>query len=75
MDVLDLVDVELKYNGKYFEFVCKLNENTWKAIDLKAHNDIIQVDTTDSFIIDENYKTERKDSNPEDKTIEMTATN
>ena len=54
---------------------CKLNENTWKAIDLKAHNDIIQVDTTDSFIIDENYQTERKNSNPEEKNIEMTEAN
>ena len=51
---------------------CKLNENTWKAIDRKAYNDVIQVDTTDSFIIDENYKIERKNSNEEDKTIEMT---
>ena len=51
---------------------CKLNENTWKAIDRKAYNDVIQVDTTDSFIIDENYKIERKNSNPDDKIIEMT---
>ena len=51
---------------------CELNENTWKAIDRKAYNDVIQVDTTDSFIIDENYKIERKNSNEEDKTIEMT---
>ena len=32
MDVLNIVDVELKYNGKYFEFVCKLNENNHKII-------------------------------------------
>ena len=51
---------------------CKLNENTWKAIDRKAYNDVIQVDTKDSFIIDENYKIERKNSNPDDKIIEMT---
>ena len=51
---------------------CKLNENTWKAIDRKAYNDVIQVDTTDSFIIDENYKIERKNSIEEDKTFEMT---
>ena len=55
---------------------CKLNENTWKAISRKANNDLIQVDTYDSFIIDENYRFERNSSNYliyVEKNIEMTS--
>ena len=54
---------------------CKLNENTWKAIARKANNDLIQVDATDSFIIDDNYKFDRKSTYLVDKNIEMTSTN
>ena len=54
---------------------CKLNENTWKAIARKAHNDLMLVDSTDSFIIDDNYKFDRKNTYFVDKNIEMTSTN
>ena len=32
MNVSDINEVELKYNGKYFEFVCRLNEDKYKII-------------------------------------------
>ena len=54
---------------------CKLNENTWKAIARKAHNDLMLVDSTDSFIIDDNYKLDRKSTYLVDKNREMTSTN
>ena len=34
---------------------CKLNENTWKAIDQKAYNDMKLEDTRDSFGYNEHY--------------------
>ena len=32
MYVSDINEVELKYNGKYFEFVCRLNDDKYKII-------------------------------------------
>ena len=52
---------------------CGLNENTWKAIDLKAHADVIGIDSTDSFAIDQNYKVERRVFSRVNSLIEMTS--
>ena len=32
MNISDINEVELKYNGKYFEFVCRLNKDNYKII-------------------------------------------
>ena len=38
MNVLDINEVELKYNGKYFEFVCRLKEENYKIILINKKN-------------------------------------
>ena len=40
MNVVDITKVELKYNGKYFEFVCRLNEDKYKIILINKQNNL-----------------------------------
>ena len=50
---------------------CKLNENTWKAIDKKAYDDMYLYDTRDySLVCYGNYKIETYDSCENDSTID-----
>ena len=46
------------YNELIICNFCRLNENTWQAIDQKAYSDKNSEDRTDSFIYDEHYKFE-----------------
>ena len=50
---------------------CKLNENTWKAIDEKAYNDIVRKETKESFALIDNYCVEDFESSKAEKSIEM----
>ena len=38
MNIYDIIEIELKYNGKYFEFVCRLNEDNHKIILINKKN-------------------------------------
>ena len=50
---------------------CKLNENTWKAIDQKAYDDMNIVDRKDSFIYNEQYIVENVEPSDTDTFEEM----
>ena len=40
MNIVDITKVELKYNGKYFEFVSRLNEDKYKIILINKQNNL-----------------------------------
>ena len=50
---------------------CKLNENTWKAIDEKAYNDIARKETKGSFALIDNYCIDDFESSKAEKSLEM----
>ena len=50
---------------------CRLNENTWEAIDEKAYNDIACREMTESFVIIDNYCIDGLSSNKDEKETEM----
>ena len=51
---------------------CRLNENTWKSIDLKAHSDMLLDDTRDSFNYNEQYIFSSDEPSDTDSFKEMT---
>lgn len=50
---------------------CGLNENTWKAIDLKAHEDLLRIDSINSYADIQNYKIESETPIKDESGIEM----
>ena len=59
------------YNELIVLNFCGFNENTWTAIDQKAHKDIIGEDSRDSYVYKENYIVDiPKDDN--ENLVEMT---
>ena len=50
---------------------CGLNENTWNAIDKKAHDEIVGKDSRDSLIINENYTLECGETKDDENCYEM----
>ena len=59
------------YNELIVLNFCGLNENTWKAIDQKAQQDIIGEGSRDSYIDNENYIVEIPKN--DEKFVEMTS--
>ena len=55
----------------FFLNFCGLNENTWKAIDQKAFQDLIGNDSRDSYVFNENYVVETYIHEDDENAIEM----